>query len=175
MDVMTLSSLEAGRPERRRAAETLLFTFLATVVMLFAGFTSAAFIRRAGSDWESLLMPSLAWVNVLPLVLGSVAVELARRRRAASWTRVALASGVVFLIGQLVVWSELAGSGALLTSTPAGAFFCMLLAVHALHLLGGIGALGIVVARAATPRMAAVYWHFLGALWLYVLVFLRLV
>jgi cytochrome c oxidase subunit 3 len=175
MDVVTLSSIEAGRPERRRAAETLLLVFLGTVVMLFAGFTSAAFIRRAGTDWETLRMPALAWANVLPLVLGSVALELARRRPAAHWTRVALGAGLVFLIGQVLVWSSLAGSGAVLSSTPAGAFFCLLLAVHALHLLGGIAALGIVAARSAAPRLVAVYWHFLGALWLYVLVFLRLV
>ena len=128
-----------------RAAETLLFAFLATVVMLFAGFTSAYLIRRTGSDWARLELPPLALANTLVLLASSVTLELARRRHR-TWTRATLALGLLFLLSL----------------------------VHGLHLAGGLGALGWLTARDARPRLAAVYWHFLGLAWLYVLWLLRL-
>jgi len=66
-----------GLIQRRseRAAETLLLAFLATVVMLFAGFTSAYLIRRTGSDWARLELPPLAYANTLLLLGASGTLE----------------------------------------------------------------------------------------------------
>lgn len=155
-----------------RAAETLLLAFLATVVMLFAGFTSAWLIRRTGSDWGRLELPPLAYVNTLVLVLSSLTLERARRTRRRAWLRTTLALGLAFLVGQLLLWRALSEGGAFVSATPQGAFLFLLSAVHGLHLLGGLGALGWLgwFARGtAAPRLAAVYWHFLGLTWLYVL------
>jgi len=168
MDVL---SLEPSR--RQRAAEVLLLAFLATVAMLFAGFTSAYLIRRTGSDWSPLRLPPLVWANLGVLVLSSVTIERARRLRSVRWTRATLALGVLFLGGQLLAWSALSGTGTFLTSRPQGAFFFLLSAVHGLHLVGGLAALGWLSLRAAAPRLAAVYWHFLGLVWLSVLLLLR--
>jgi len=157
-----------------RTAETLLFAFLATVVMLFAGFTSAYLIRRTGSDWERLELPPLALLNTAVLLVSSLTLEAARRGRPATWTRASLVLGVLFLAGQVQLWRALSEQGAFVTSQPQGAFLFLLSLVHGLHLLGGLGALTWVLAHGARPRLSALYWHFLALVWVYVLLLLRL-
>lgn len=168
-----LTSALPARPERR-PAETLLFAFLATVVMLFAGFTSALLIRRTGSDWRHVELPALAYANTLVLALASGLLEFARRRPSTLATRVSLALGLLFLASQVQVWRLLDARGLFLSDTPEGAFFFLLSAVHGLHLLGGVVALAWLIARNGTPRLLALYWHFLGLVWLYVLLLLHL-
>jgi cytochrome c oxidase subunit 3 len=60
-----------------------------------------------------------------------------------------------------------------LSDTPEGAFFFLLSAVHGLHLLGGVAALVWLIVQARAPRLVAAYWHFLGLVWLYVLLLLH--
>ncbi len=162
------------RTQSERAAQTLLFAFLASVVMLFAGFTSAWLIRRTGSDWGRLELPPLAYVNTLVLVLSSVTLELSRRARGGAWLPTTLALGLCFLAGQVWLWRVLSTHGAFVTATPQGAFLFLLSGVHGAHTLGGLAALGLLIRRALAPRLAAVYWHFLGLAWLYVLCLLHL-
>lgn len=161
-----------ARPSR--AAETLLFAFLATVVMLFAGFTSAYLIRRTGSDWVRLDLPPLALVNTAVLLVSSLTLELARRSGRPTWTRATLVLGLLFLAGQVALWRALSSTGLFVTKHPQGAFLFLLSLVHGLHLLGGLGGLAWSLSRDARPRLVAVYWHFLGLAWLYVLLLLRL-
>lgn len=158
----------------RRAGETLLVAFLATVVMLFAGFTSAFLIRRTGSDWQAVTLPKLAYANTLVLAAARVLLELARRRASLAATRAALVCGLVFLGGQVQVWRVLDAQGMFLTDSPEGAFFFLLSAVHGLHLVGGVVALLWQLVQARMPRLVAVYWHFLALVWLYVLLLLHL-
>ncbi|HEX6884213.1 MAG TPA: hypothetical protein VF530_12615 [Planctomycetota bacterium] len=174
-----MDGLSPARNER--AAQTLLFAFLATVVMLFAGFTSAWLIRRTGSDWGRLQLPWLAYANTAVLALSSLTLERGRvaargEGQAGAWRSLGgtLALGLVFLAGQVGLWRALSQHGAFVTSTPQGAFLFLLSAVHGLHLLGGLVALAWILHRRAAPRGVAVYWHFLGLAWLYVLGLLHL-
>ena len=57
-------------------------------------------------------------------------------------------------------------------------FFYVLTAVHAIHVLGGLGGLLLVTRRFArtvptlrksTLDAAAYYWHFMGILWVYLM------
>lgn len=159
---------------RSRSGEVILLGFLATVAMLFAGFTAAYLIRRAGRDWTPIEVPPMAWWNLGVLAIASGAAELACRR-GARWIAAALVLGAAFLGGQWAVWRNLAGQGILLTTAPQGSFFCMLSGVHALHALGGIGAFLYAWATGGGCRLAANYWHFLGFVWLYVLLLVSFV
>ena len=93
------------------------------------------------------------------------------------------ALGVSFLIGQVVAWRQLAQQGIYLASNPASSFFYIFTGAHALHLLGGIAALGYVarknfsevnVSRSVAAEVTSYYWHFLDALWLFLLALLYL-
>ncbi|MFQ5703181.1 MAG: heme-copper oxidase subunit III [Gemmatimonadales bacterium] len=162
---------------------------LATVSMLFAAFTAALLVRRTGTDWASVDLPAILWANTVVLALSSLAVEMARAaarreesRAAAVRLRMAWVLGLVFLAGQIVAWRILAGQNVFLPTSPHAAFFYMLSAVHGLHVVGGLAALACTAHRAASGAYtgfrhggmthAAIYWHFVGGVWTYLLVLL---
>jgi cytochrome c oxidase subunit 3 len=160
-----------------------LWAFLGTISMLFAGFTSAYIVRRAGADFRPIAAPDLLWWNSLVLVGSSVALELARRRlrawELAGARRFVSATGLLgtaFAAGQLLVWRLLADRGIFLASNPHSSFFYVLTGLHALHLAGGLVWLAVLRVRlsrlAVTPGqdglgLLAAYWHYLDALWIY--------
>ncbi len=165
-----------------------LWAFLGTVSMLFIGFTSAYIVRRTGIDWRPLPLPRLLWWNTAALLLSSVALEMARRRRAALdlrglriWLGGTALLASLFVAGQFQAWRLLRALGFFLSSNPHSSFFYMLSGVHLFHLGGGLVWFALVLYRLRGPRYAptaggrtlslfATYWHFLGLLWVYVLV-----
>ncbi len=162
-----------------------LVIFLAVVTSLFGLFFSAYSMRmhsHHGGDWIRIAEPSVLWVNTAMLIIASVALEFARsaanRGRAANLKAALLAAGVftfAFLGGQLVAWSQLSSSGQFIATGPAIAFFYVLTAVHALHVLGGLLVWGKTVGRLAggaelidvrlSVQLCAVYWHYLLLVW----------
>ena len=163
--------------------------FLAAVTMLFVAFTSAYLARRQELGWYEIAMPGILWVNTGVLLASSGALEWARSalRRddplgVLRGLAITAALGILFVLGQLVAWRHLAAQGVFLTSSPHSSFFYLLTGTHGLHLLGGLGALGVVLLRAWQGRYTAreqagltvfaTYWHFMGALWVYLFVLL---
>lgn len=166
-----------------------LIAILATAAMLFAAFTAALLVRRTGGDWARVDLPPIVWLNTTLLLASSAAVELARgavRLGAPPLASARLATGgvlgVLFLAGQILAWRALAAGGGFLPSSPYAAFFYMLSAVHGAHVLGGLAALGWTLRRmmrgAYSPTghagltHAAIFWHFVGGVWIYLLVVL---
>jgi cytochrome c oxidase subunit III len=160
--------------------------FLAVVGSLFALFISAYSMRMNLVDWRTLPVPALLWFNTGVLVLSSVALQwayLAARRDDIDGVSVGLcaggASAVTFLAGQLLAWRQLSGAGYFLASNPANSFFYLITAMHGLHLMGGLVALGRTTAKvlrgaAATEirlsvELCTIYWHFLLLVWLVLL------
>jgi cytochrome c oxidase subunit 3 len=160
--------------------------FLAVVGSLFALFISAYSMRMNMVDWRALPMPRLLWFNTAVLVLSSVALQwayTAARRNDIDGVIVGLcaggASAVTFLIGQLLAWRELSVAGYFLASNPANSFFYLITAVHGLHLVGGLVALGRTTAKVwhgaevtrvrLSVELCAIYWHFLLLVWLVLL------
>ncbi len=166
-----------------------LMAVLATVAMLFASFTAAVLIRRSGADWVPVTLPSIVWANAAVILLSSALVEVARaslkrtdRAFTPTWLIAAGALGLLFLAGQVVTWMRLIEQGVFLPSSPHASFFYMLSAIHGAHVIGGLGALlwttnrafkGAYTASAHTGLThAAIFWHFVGALWIYLLILL---
>ncbi len=168
-----------------------LLALLATVTMLFAALTAAILVRRTGSDWAPVQLPNIVWANALVILVSSALLELARRSlrmgdasRAPVWLGLSAATGVAFLVGQLMAWSSLMEQGVFLPTNPHAAFFYMLSAVHGAHVLGGLAALAWTLRGALKGAYsahehrglshAAIYWHYVGAIWIYLLVLLRI-
>ena len=157
--------------------------FLAVVGSLFALLVSAYSMRMQATDWQPLPVPVLLWSNTGLLILSSISLEWARaaaRRGAMDDVRAGLVVGGVsalaFLVGQLLAWRQLDAAGYFLAANPANSFFYLITAVHGLHVLGGLVALGRTTARAwmvpaashlrLSVDLCAFYWHFLLAVWL---------
>jgi cytochrome c oxidase subunit 3 len=195
---MTSSVMPAPSPAR-----TGVWIGIAAISMAFAAFTSALLVRQgAAPDWRHFDLPRILYANTFVLLMSSGTSASAARRLTAAWELAAdrppgavgpgagvtwlvvtLFLGLLFVAGQLVAWRSLATQGLYLATNPSSSFFYVFTAAHAVHLLGGIAALGYLLLRiradASGPRdrtLAAVtlYWHFMDALWLYLLLILAL-
>ena len=138
-----------------------LWMFLATVTMLFAAFTSAYIVRRSGSDWQHVALPSILWVNTGVLAASSLALELRR-------PRTAFLIGLGFLAGQMAAWRQMVAAGVYLPTSPHSSFFFMMTGAHALHV---VAALVVLAWGVKTSRLSAArtFWHYLGGVWLFLL------
>lgn len=187
-----------GRPQPRKRRvpghtyrDGMLIT-LAAVTMMFVALTSAVVVRRgAGNDWRHTSLPPLVYWNTVVLLASSVTLELCRKRLqrapaagasmpsdAGRWLYVTAGLGALFVAGQLTAWHLLRARGVFLATNPSSSFFYLLTGTHGLHLVGGVLALLYLVFR--TPHMApsrartsvevaAMYWHFMDGLWIYIL------
>lgn len=170
----------------KQIATWLLMTGIA---MLFAGLTSAYVVLRGVPTWEKIPLPPQVWVNTLILVASSFTLELARRSVKADkvvalrqWLGVTAILGIGFVSGQILLWRELTASGIFLNSTLHTSFFYVLSGIHAIHILGGLVALTLVSIKAWSGRLSsmsfeplrlcATYWHFMGGVWLYLILLL---
>jgi cytochrome c oxidase subunit III len=178
-----VATAEGGGPPRSTIAQTGVWIGIATISMSFAALTSALVVRQSsGSDWQHIQWPALLYVNTLVLLASSLTLEVARRRHATAFgLHATVVLGVLFVIGQVLAWRQLAARGVFLASGPSSAFFYVFTALHALHVLGGLGGLGYVERRLATANLspstltaAALYWHFMAILWLYLLALLTI-
>jgi cytochrome c oxidase subunit III len=170
-----------------------IWVVIAAIAMSFAAFTSALVVRQgASTDWHHLTLPPILYWNTLVLLASGVTLEIARRRVAvfmggqrtfdlnpARWLYVTAFLGMVFVVGQYVAWLQLRSEGLYLATNPNSSFFYLLTAIHALHVLGGLVGLTYVlrklhrvVLRRSTLDSFAYYWHFMGILWVYLLVLL---
>ena len=166
---------------------------LAGITMTFAAFTSALVVRQGSApDWQHITLPPVLYLNTLIIIASSVTLEIARRRVAsfmggvkdraehpARWLYITLFLGLLFVAGQTFAWMQLRAQGLFLATNISYSFFYVLTVAHALHLLGSLGGLVRVIGKLnhsvlkrSTLDATSRYWHFMGALWVYLLVLL---
>lgn len=188
-------SLRALDDPSRAAARTGIWVGLGAITMTFAALTSALVVRQgSASDWRHFTLPPVLYCDTLLLFSSSLTLEIARRRVAAfargaitqvstplRWLSLTLGLGTLFVLGQYVAWIALKSQGLYLATNPSSSFFYVLTAAHALHVLGGLGGLVLVISRLSrqvptlrrsTLDTASYYWHFMDILWLYLLLLL---
>ena len=182
-------AVAGGRTARRAPTDSARFgmgLFVFTEVMLFSGFISAFIIVHSGApagSWPPPGQPRLpierTAVNTLALLASGVALFIAGRRfrgpapRAATpWMGAALALGSFFVIAQGMEWGALLRGGLTMTSSQMGAFFYLIVGMHALHAVVAILALAWAwrsqrAGRLTGARLGAVqlFWYFVVLIW----------
>ena len=174
-------------------ASTGVWVGLAAISMTFAALTSALIVRQGSAqDWRHFTLPPVLYLNTLVIIASSFTLEIARRRiatfmsgarnqaeRPARWLYITLLLGLVFVAGQTFAWMQLRAQGFGLASNVSYSFFYVLTVAHALHVFGGLGGLIRVIGklnhstlRRSTLVATSRYWHFMGILWLYLLLLL---
>jgi cytochrome c oxidase subunit III len=180
---------------QERASTSGIWVGIFAITMSFAAFSSALFVRQGTTDWGHLALPTVLYFNTLVLLASSMALEGARRalassghdaegtRKASAWVLITLLLGLAFCAGQFHAWQELRAEGIYLATNPNSSFFYLLTFLHALHVLMGILVLvylaGRLMASHTTFRRSlfdntAIYWHFMGVLWVYLLLLCRM-
>jgi cytochrome c oxidase subunit 3 len=173
-------------------ASTGIWVVLASITMTFLAFTSALVVRQgSAADWRHLTLPWVLYLNTAILVASSVTLEMARREvgtymgglrgqaKPTKWLYITLFLGLFFVAGQYVAWLQLHAQGLYLATNPNSSFFYVLTAVHAVHVTGGLGGLVRVIhrmnhsiLRKSSLDATSTYWHFMGGLWIYLLLLL---
>jgi cytochrome c oxidase subunit III len=158
--------------------------------------------QGGSNDWHHFTLPPILYLNSLIIIASSFTLEIAKKRIAifmtspekisaeetsakaqekapSRWLYFTLLLGLLFVAGQTYAWLQLKSQGFGLASNVSYSFFYVLTVAHALHVLGGLGGLIRVVGKLnhlalkrATLNATALYWHFMGALWLYLLLLL---
>lgn len=177
------------------ASRTGIWVGLAAITMTFVAFTSAMIVREgASTDWQHFALPSVLYFNTLVLLASAVPLELARKNAAAFvhgtqskrsssllWIWITMGLGLLFVAGQCVAWRQLRAEGLYLATNPSSSFFYLFTVLHALHVMGGLAGLAMVLWRTskATPTLrvstlsaVSYYWHYMSALWIYLLILL---
>ncbi len=169
-----------------------LWLLIMSIVMMFAAFTSAYIVRREEGNWLEFDLPDGLLVNTVIIVLSSIAMQWAyvsAKKDNLNSLKISLLAtftlGMIFLVGQWNVWGDLVMNKIFFggpTANPSGSFMYVLTGVHGFHLITGLIFLIIVLISAFQYRVHAknllrlelctTYWHFLGALWVYLYVFL---
>jgi len=182
---------EPRRPNTKKYSTAVLLGMV-SITMFFLVPTAAFVALRVSNlhSWSGIRLPSVLWANTVVLLLSSATLEVARRRLRVNdttgfrrmWTLTTVL-GLLFVVGQVIAWRELAAQGIYATSRLASSFFYLFTALHAVHLVGGVCALLYVelhrfdaarVSRSLAAEIASYYWHFMDGLWVFLLALLYL-
>ena len=168
-----------------------LWVAIGSIIMMFAGLTSAYIVKRSQANWVMLEIPKIFWLSTITILLSSVTVQLAvrafRERNMILYRRMLSATailGTAFLVMQVLGFLQYKALDIRLIGAGSNASYSFLLAIaslHALHVFGGVIALMIIARNALGIRrrsyssvpveVIATYWHFVDILWIYLILF----
>ena len=168
-----------------------LWVAMGSIVMMFAGLTSAYIVRSNQANWLEFNLPAIFWYSTAVILASSITVHLSVKafraremQRYRSLITITAALGVVFAALQFFGFKELGSHGVLLLvqgSNPAASFLAIITGLHVLHVLGGVIAILVIFIRAYNTRLksyntvpveiVSTYWHFVDILWIYLFVF----
>ncbi|WP_245542565.1 cytochrome c oxidase subunit 3 [Segetibacter koreensis] len=172
-----------------------LWVAMASILMMFAGFTSAYIVKRNDSNWLQFSLPPVFSFSTAVILASSLTMYLAGRSfKARNMVRyrilitVTAVLGVLFVVLQTMGFKYLQEHGVKLIgsgSNPSGSFLGVITGVHMLHVIGGVIVLIVMFIRAFNRRsknyslvpieVASTYWHFVDAIWIYLFIFFNIV
>lgn len=180
------------KPKPISNAELGMWIGLASFGMLFATlFLSYGLMRVRAPVWPPIgvdplpkFLPTIATLILLGssyLIENALrAYQLGLRKVFVQYWNLTMAAGAAFLITQALVWREVSQWGTQFNSNLFGSVFYTMTGLHALHILGGIISLLVVFFKSKrkgfftlqlsrpsseAPRLTAMYWHFMDAIW----------
>ena len=187
--------MERGVTQQRNRIHPHKFTLwvgIGSIVMMFAGLTSAYIVKRNQANWISYDLPLAFWYSTAVIVLSSITVHLAaksfKERAMARYRKLMLGTlllGVLFIILQVIGFQALWSKGITLQANVSFSFLYVIVGLHALHVIGGVIALIVMSLNSFSKKtriysmvpveLISTYWHFVDLLWIYLLLFLLMI
>jgi len=195
MTTISLDNTKYKAEIRQKTAKPLLWIGLISIVMFFAGLTSALIVSKSNSIWIKLEVPSMFFISTILILFSSLTYHLSmsftknnQLKFATITTILTFVLGISFTVTQFYAWQQLYQSGIFWAgeqSNPSGSYFYALTALHLLHLFAGLISLLVVVTKSLLKKysptnvlgiqLSLTYWHFLTALWVYLFFFLKFI
>ncbi len=182
---------EELRAAKRKSAKPMLWVAMISMVMFFAGLTSAFVISMERDDWVSFDLPSSLYISTVLIILSSVTIffsqKLLKKDKLPASFLLLIAT---FILGLGFIWFqydgflELKSKGLYFTgkqSTVSTSFIIGITFMHILHLIAGVIVLLVVIynhykkkyssADTLGFELGAIFWHFVDVLWIYLFLF----
>jgi cytochrome c oxidase subunit 3 len=176
---------------RRTSAKPMLWVSMISMVMFFAGLTSAYVISMERDDWVTFDLPDAFYTSTFLIVASSITLMLSQRFLKRDKRQVSLLLVVVtLLLGIGFIWQQYEGFNELKSlglyftgpgSTVSTSFIIGITLMHVLHLLAGVIVLFVVIYNHFKYKykpndllgfeLGAIFWHFVDILWIYLFCF----
>ena len=161
---------------------------IGSIVMMFAGLTSAFIVKSNQTNWVPVTIPKVFWISTAVIIISSITLQVALRsfkQREMNQYRMLIGTtlllGVAFVVMQWLGFKDLWAQQITFKGSGAGQFLYVIFGLHAIHVIGGIIALIAIFIKAFIGKtkiyssipleVMSVYWHFVDLLWIYLLVF----
>ncbi len=176
---------------KRKTSKQMLWVAIVSIIMIFAGLTSAYVISTSREDWVSFSLPNAFYVSTILIVLSSFGFILAKKAikkghesQTGLFLTISLVLGVGFVISQFMGFNELINAGLYFTgkqSNIATSFIYVITVTHLVHVLAAVFVLVYIVIKQFKGRyskenylgieLGSIFWHFLDILWIYLFLF----
>lgn len=179
--------------KNKRAKKMMLWFGIASLIMSFAGWTSAFVVSRTRKDWlqDFDLPQAFLWsavvilISSLTMILAKRALKSGNRQSTTIFLIVTFVLGLVFIMLQFMGFNEMVGWGYNFTGPTSNitmTFIYLIAAVHIAHVVVGLICLLVVIYNHFKQKynssnmlgleLAGTFWHFVDILWLYLFLFL---
>src|ERR1700730_6599552 len=165
-----------------------LWVAIGSIIMMFAGLTSAYIVKREQPGWTTFEVPRSLWFSTGVILLSSLVIQLAVKafkeremRRYRNLISLTAFLGILFITLQWVSFNTIWKSGVSFKGSGAGQFLYVIAGLHALHVIGGVIALLVTFLKAFSGKIRSynpvpleflsTYWHFVDFLWIYLFIF----
>ena len=165
-----------------------LWVALGSIVMMFAGLTSAYIVKRDQPNWTTFSIPRAFWYSTATILVSSVTIQMALKAfkerdmlKYRNLLTLTMVLGIGFVVLQWLGFRSIWSLGITFRGSGGGQFLYIIAGLHALHVLGGIVALIIMFIKAYASRvrrynsvpveLMSTYWHFVDLLWVYLFIF----
>ncbi len=190
-----MSTLVTNEPQRIHPQRFIMWIAIGSIVMMFAGMTSAYIVKKNQGNWLAIELPVVFWYSTAVILASSLTLYLANTALQAGKTSfyktlitITAILGVVFISMQWEGFKDLETRGIALIgpqSNSASSFLFVITGLHMLHVLGGVIALIVTFFRSfwlqegqtnlVPTQIVATYWHFVDVLWIYLFIFYQLI
>ena len=189
----TTMTAEEHKSRSDRSYKLLLLFAMISMIMMFAGLTSAFVVSKSRADWlKDFQLPTAFYFSTAVIIGCSVTFHLAKKaiqkdnqKATTSLLLATLALGILFVILQFLGFSQIVANGYYFTGAESSittTFLYIVTVVHLAHLSGGLIALLVIIYKQLKHKynstqtlgieLGAMYWHFLDLLWVYLFLFL---
>jgi len=185
-----------AKEKNDRAKKMMLWFGIVSLLMGFAGWTSAYIVSSSREDWASdVALPSTFYISTIVIIISSLTYILAKnavrqnkQSMATTWLLVTLVLGVVFVFFQFSGFSQMVAEGYYFTGPTSSikmSYVFLIAMVHIVHVVAGMISLLVVLYNQKRGKyssteylglsLGATFWHFLDLLWVYLVVFMTFV
>jgi cytochrome c oxidase subunit 3 len=180
--------------ENFKARKFMMWLFLVSSFIYFAGLTSGFIVYTAGDPSRGIktLLPDVFKYSTVAIIISSLTMHLAymagkrlQFKKQNLYLIATILLGVLFFFLQLKAWSILFNQGVPFVNINAShSFIYVFTASHLLHIAVGVilllRALNVNVNKISPVKnnfrleVTSIFWHFIDILWIYLYVFLLL-